>query len=74
MILLAAPVCSVTKAENGKEFNGAQVWSVGHVTNGRTCELTMLSIDLATTPEVAGQQLYLAVQVLPSATHHYSSY
>ena len=72
MILLAAPVCSVTKAENGKEFNGAQVWSVGHVT--KQCELTMLSIDLATTPEVAGQQLYLAVQVRPSATHHYSSY
>ena len=53
--------CRVTPAENGKQFNGAPVWSVGHVT--KQCELTMLSIDLATTPEIAGQQLYLAVQL-----------
>ena len=53
--------CRVTPAENGTQFNGAPVWSVGHVT--KQCELTMLSIDLATTPEIAGQQLYLAVQL-----------
>ena len=53
--------CSVTKAENSKQFNGAQVWSVRHVT--KQCELTMFSLDLATMPEASGQQLYLAVQL-----------
>ena len=43
------------------QFNGAPVWSVGRVT--KQCELTMLSLDLATTPEARGQQLYLAVQL-----------
>ena len=54
--------CSVSKAEGGtKQFNGAQVYSIGHV--AKQCELTMLSLDLATTPEARGQQLYLAVQL-----------
>lgn len=69
--------CAVTRAlaganghdsfSGGKQFNGAPVWSVGRVT--KQCELTMISIDLATTPEATGQQLYLAVQLNVTLPH-----
>ena len=61
-----------TVAKQATTFNGNAVWGIGKLPRAATsrtagasdaCMTTMLSVDLAATPELAGQVVYIVAQV-----------